>query len=123
MQGPSGKLKTEGFALGFQHFLPDLANVNEWKIIIDPSIKILHYKISSLVFQRAVNLQGEIIEKKNHKRTNGPVNAHLISEPSISINHSTPDKNVEQTLAFITHYPSFNLLVYTINTIPGHRMQ
>ena len=25
-----------GFALGFQHFLRDLANVNEWKIMIDP---------------------------------------------------------------------------------------
>ena len=28
-----------GFALGFQHFPQDLANVNEWKIMFDPSIK------------------------------------------------------------------------------------
>ena len=28
-----------------------------------------------------------------NKRTNGPVNAHLISEPSISINHTKPDLN------------------------------
>ena len=31
-------LKTSGFALGFQHFPRDLANVNEWKIMFDPSI-------------------------------------------------------------------------------------
>ena len=28
-----------GFALGFQHFPRDLGNVNEWKIMFDPSIK------------------------------------------------------------------------------------
>ena len=28
---------------------------------------------------------------KLNQRTNGPVNAHLISEPSISINHTKPD--------------------------------
>ena len=33
-----GRLKTLGFALGFQHFPLDLANVNEWKIMFDPSI-------------------------------------------------------------------------------------
>ena len=27
-----------GFRLGFQHFPRDLANVNEWKIMFDPSI-------------------------------------------------------------------------------------
>ena len=32
------RLKTSGFALGFQHFPRDLANVNEWKIMFDPSI-------------------------------------------------------------------------------------
>ena len=37
-KGPSGRLKTSGFALGFQHFPRDLANVNEWKIMFDPSI-------------------------------------------------------------------------------------
>ena len=38
-QCPSGRLKTSGFALGFQHFPRDLANVNEWKIMFDPSIE------------------------------------------------------------------------------------
>ena len=38
--GPSGVLKTSGYALGFQHSPRDLANVNEWKIIFDPYIKI-----------------------------------------------------------------------------------
>ena len=28
------------FALGFQHFPGDLANVNEWKIMFDPSIDV-----------------------------------------------------------------------------------
>ena len=36
LQGPSGRLKTSGFAFGFQHFPRDLANVNEWKIMFDP---------------------------------------------------------------------------------------
>ena len=31
-------LKTSGFALGFQHFPRDLANVNEWKIMFDPYV-------------------------------------------------------------------------------------
>ena len=31
------RLKTSGFALGFQHFSRDLANVNKWKIMFDPS--------------------------------------------------------------------------------------
>ena len=32
-------LKTEGEgALGFQNFSQDLANVNEWKFMLDPSI-------------------------------------------------------------------------------------
>ena len=55
--------------------------------------------------------------------TNGPVNAHLISENSISIKNTKPDKMTEQTLTLITHNPSFNHLVYIINQIPGHRMQ
>ena len=37
---PSGRLKTAGSALGFQHFPRDLANVNEWKIMFDPSIRM-----------------------------------------------------------------------------------
>ena len=36
---PWESLKTSGFALGFQHFPQDLANVNEWKIMFDPSIE------------------------------------------------------------------------------------
>ena len=32
-------LKTKGYALGFQHFPQDLANVIEWKIILDPFIR------------------------------------------------------------------------------------
>ena len=35
---PGVVLKTEAVALGFQHFSRDLANVNEWKIMFDPSI-------------------------------------------------------------------------------------
>ena len=37
---PWEMLKTSGFALGFQHLLRDLENVNEWKIMFDPFIKI-----------------------------------------------------------------------------------
>ena len=44
---PREVLKTEGFALGFQHFPWDLADVNEWKIMFDPSI-LAKSKILSL---------------------------------------------------------------------------
>ena len=40
LQGPSGRLKTLGYTFGFQHFPLELANVNEWKIMFDPSITI-----------------------------------------------------------------------------------
>ena len=33
---PREMLKTEGFALGFQHLPRDLANLNELKIMFDP---------------------------------------------------------------------------------------
>ena len=33
---PWEKLKTSGFALGFQHLPQDVANINEWKIMFDP---------------------------------------------------------------------------------------
>ena len=38
---PRELLKTLGFSfdLDFQHFTPDLANVNEWKIMFDPFIR------------------------------------------------------------------------------------
>ena len=35
------KVPGEGFALGFQHIPRDLANVNEWKIMFDPSSVVL----------------------------------------------------------------------------------
>ena len=37
-------MKTSGFALGFQLFSRDLANVNEWKIMFDPSSENAHVK-------------------------------------------------------------------------------
>ena len=61
---------------------------------------------------------------QNNQRTNRPVNAHLISEPRISINHKKKIiKRTGQTLTLISHNPSFNHLVYIINQIPGQRMQ
>ena len=41
----SGRLKTSGFALGFQNFPRDLANVNEWKIMFDPSNKNVVFEL------------------------------------------------------------------------------
>ena len=38
---PREMLKTEGFALGFQHLPKDLVNFNEWKIMFDPYINNL----------------------------------------------------------------------------------
>ena len=39
---PREVLKTEGEARGFQHFPRDLANVNEWKIMFDPSTEAVY---------------------------------------------------------------------------------
>ena len=59
-----------------------------------------------------------------NQRTNGPVNALLISRPLISTQHTnTQIKLAGQTLTLITHNPSFTHSVYYINQIPGHRMQ
>ena len=62
-----------------------------------------------------------------NQRTNGPVNAHLISGPSISKNILSLVKIAEQTLTLILiiQDPSFNHLIYYmyINQIPAHRMQ
>ena len=33
-----GSVEISGFALGFQHFPCDLANVNEWKVMLDLTI-------------------------------------------------------------------------------------
>ena len=57
---PREMLKTSGFALGFQHFPQDLANVNEWKIMSDPYTSNVHAQPSSgagfLIFGRTIHL-------------------------------------------------------------------
>ena len=59
-----------------------------------------------------------------NQRTNGPVNAQLISGPSIrKKNIQDLDKMAEQTLTLITNNPQLTRSVYNINRIPGHRMQ
>ena len=65
-----GKLKTSGFALGFQHFPRDLANVNEWKIMFDPSNRSWHQCRSC----RTVRTMGTIrtwTMKTTHDRQRG----------------------------------------------------
>ena len=55
------------------------------------------------------------------QRTNGPVNAHLISGPSKSTKHTKPGKNPERT--FNTHLLSFTELVVCIYKFSGHWLQ
>ena len=50
-----GKLKTSGFAFGFQHFPRYLGNVNEWKIMFDRSIAAVKMA-SSADFLQTVSL-------------------------------------------------------------------
>ena len=51
-----------------------------------------------------------------NQRTNGPVNAHLVSGPSISTKHTkTWIKMTEQTLTLITQNSSFTHSVFFIN--------
>ena len=56
----------DGYALGFEHFPRDLANVNEWKIMFDPSSDLSHlatgvaYKLkNSLSHQFVVSAQSD----------------------------------------------------------------
>ena len=55
--------------------------------------------------------------KTNNQRTNGPVNAHLISGPRISTKHTKPGKKQGQkmTLNFNTHLLSTELVVCNYN--------
>ena len=41
-------LKTSAYGLGFQHLPRDLANVNAWKTMFDPYIKISNVNISNM---------------------------------------------------------------------------
>ena len=52
-----------------------------------------------------------------NQRTNGHVNAHLISEPIQSL-----DKMAEKTLNLITNNSQLTHSVYNINLILGHRL-
>ena len=58
-----------------------------------------------------------LIEKGN-QRINGPVNAHLISEPI-----QNQDIVAEKTLTLITNNHQSNYSVYKIYLIPGNKMQ
>ena len=44
---PRERLKTLGFALGFQHLPRDLANVNEWNIMFDTYIIVPGFTLTS----------------------------------------------------------------------------
>ena len=61
----SGSVKTSGFALGFQHFPRDLANVNEWKIMFDPSIiiinKVPQYALKTLSITLGFQTEGDTL--------------------------------------------------------------
>ena len=61
---PQGVLKSEGYALRFQHSPRDLANVNEWKIMFDPYIVSLFCHFSAYARQ----LDG-MLEKKINELT------------------------------------------------------
>ena len=61
----SGSVKTSGSALGFQHFPRDLANVNEWKIMFDPSIiiinKVPQYALKTLSITLGFQTEGDTL--------------------------------------------------------------
>ena len=47
---PQGELETSGYVLDFQHSPRDLANVNEWKIMFDPSINFFFRYFPSFTY-------------------------------------------------------------------------
>ena len=60
-----------------------------------------------------------------NQRTNGPLNAHLLSGPRKSTKHTKPRKKQgqEMTLTFSTHLTSFTELVVCIYKFSGHWLQ
>ena len=46
-------------SLGFQHFPLDCANINEWKIIFDPSIEMLKF-LFNLIFNTLSHLESDL---------------------------------------------------------------
>ena len=54
-------------------------------------------------------------DSKNLQKTNGPVNAHLISGPSVSTQNLIKMIKQTLTLIMITHNPSFYYLVNYIS--------
>ena len=67
---------------------------------------LLH--VPSISFILWHEIQGIIIRLLSDQRTNGPVNAHLISWPSKAQNKQNLEKiyGKEMTLTFNTHIPS-----------------
>ena len=65
--------------------------------------------------------------KIRNQRTNGPVNAHLISGPRISTKFTKPGKKHGQemtlTVTFNTHLLSFTELVVCTFKFSGHWLQ
>ena len=55
-------------ALGFQHFPRDLANVNEWKIMFDPPIKVSH-RLTTCNISQTVSLKHTQPTSKSAYRT------------------------------------------------------
>ena len=56
-------LKTLGFVLGSQHFLRDLTNIYEWKIIFDPSGWLLGWCLGAGLDVSFVSMSGRSLTK------------------------------------------------------------
>ena len=58
-QVPRELLKTVASCLGFQHLPRDLSNVNAWKTMFDPYIKLLVWEYGSYGLHK-ISVSGEI---------------------------------------------------------------
>ena len=98
------------FALGFQHFPRDLANVNEWKIMFDPSILISLALSTSYsghnVFTRSWRVWGG--SRRSFRDT--PVPGSLVSQYHLTAYRISPMDWVFIRCGYISQCTLFNLL-------------
>ena len=72
---PREVLKTSGFALGYQHFPRDLANVNKWKIMFD-TMTYIH--CGRYTLQIALKSEQHCAHSITHYHKNESQNDHFL---------------------------------------------
>ena len=97
--GPLGGVETAAFGLGFQHLPRDLANVNAWKTMFDPYIRMnLQITNLGLVCVGVLYLIRETTQRNTYNQTfcdKTMQRAQWRSEVRTQENHKQDDNELE----------------------------